>query len=101
FELDEAEMTKAVRRDLRDLLGIEQPPLFTHLEKWPRSMAQYHIGHTGRVERIKQHLQSLPTLKLSGNAYEGAGIPDCIRSGERAANELFDYLLTAGEASAQ
>lgn len=92
FELDEAAMVEAVRRDLRALLGIEKPPLFAHVEKWPRSMAQYHLGHVARVERIKQNLLSMPTLKLAGNAYEGAGIPDCIRSGEAAAGELLTSL---------
>jgi oxygen-dependent protoporphyrinogen oxidase len=92
FEMDEGGIIKAVREDLRGLLGIEQPPLFAHVEKWPRSMAQYHLGHIERVERIKRQLLSTPTLKLAGNAYEGAGIPDCIRSGERAAEELFNSI---------
>ena len=92
FALDEEAMTKAVRRDLCELLGITQPPLFAQVEKWPRSMAQYHLGHLERVERIKRELLKTPTLRLAGNAYEGAGIPDCIRSGERAAEELLTNL---------
>lgn len=92
FELPEAALTNAVLKDLRDLLRIEQPPLFAHVEKWPRSMAQYHLGHLERVERIKQQLLATPTLRLAGNAYGGAGIPDCIRSGETAAEELFAAL---------
>lgn len=95
FELDEAGIVNAVRRDLKDLLGINEPPLFAHVEKWPRSMAQYHLGHLERVERIKRHLLSTPTLKLAGNAFAGAGIPDCIRSGENAAEELFTTLSGA------
>jgi oxygen-dependent protoporphyrinogen oxidase len=94
FALEEAAIINAVRKDLRVLLGIEQAPLFARVEKWPRSMAQYHLGHVERVGRIKQHLLSTPTLKLAGNAYEGAGIPDCIRSGESAADELFDLLTS-------
>lgn len=88
FALDEEAMLAAVRDDLRALLGIEKPPLFSLVEKWPRSMAQYHLGHLERVGRIEQHLSAFPTLKLAGNAYRGAGIPDCIRSGERAAEEI-------------
>jgi oxygen-dependent protoporphyrinogen oxidase len=38
FDLDAESMTDAVRRDLRDLLGVEASPLFSHVEKWPRSM---------------------------------------------------------------
>jgi oxygen-dependent protoporphyrinogen oxidase len=90
FALDEDEMIVAARRDLKQFLGITKPPLFAQVEKWPRSMAQYHLGHLERVGRIRQQLSAYPTLKLAGNAFDGAGIPDCIRSGETAADEMFD-----------
>jgi oxygen-dependent protoporphyrinogen oxidase len=97
FALDEEQIASAVREDLRALLGIEKPPLFFVVEKWPRSMAQYHLGHIERVGRIRRHLDTLPTLKLAGNAYNGAGVPDCIRSGEHAADEILATLtLLAG-----
>ena len=88
YALDEDEMIAAVREDLRALLGVERAPLFAHVEKWPRSMAQYHLGHLARVERIRERLQKFPALQLAGNAYGGAGIPDCIRGGHTAAREL-------------
>jgi oxygen-dependent protoporphyrinogen oxidase len=84
-----------VREDLRQLLGINVPPLFAHVEKWPRSMAQYTIGHTNRVARIREHLSHFPSLQLAGNAYEGAGLPDCIRSGQQAAEAIVQgYIST-------
>jgi oxygen-dependent protoporphyrinogen oxidase len=92
FALDKDEIIARVRGDLRELLGIEKPPLFAHIEKWPRSMAQYHLGHVERVGRIRERLRQLPHLKLAGNAYSGAGIPDCIRSGESAADEILETL---------
>jgi oxygen-dependent protoporphyrinogen oxidase len=92
FALDAEEMTRRVLQDLRELLGIKEPPLFSVVEKWPRSMAQYMIGHLERVARIKQRVYALGTLQLSGNAYHGAGIPDCIRGGERAADEIIKAL---------
>jgi oxygen-dependent protoporphyrinogen oxidase len=88
FALEEDAMTTAVREDLRQLLGINVPPLFAHVEKWSRSMAQYTIGHIPRVARIRERLSQLPSLQLAGNAYEGAGLPDCIRTGQRAADEI-------------
>ena len=94
FALDQEAMTAAVRDDLRALLGIEKPPLFTHIEKWPRSMAQYYLGHMERIERINQRLRTLPGLQLAGNAYTGAGLPDCIRSGETAAENILATLPT-------
>jgi oxygen-dependent protoporphyrinogen oxidase len=96
FALDEDAILAAVRDDLRALLGIEKPPLFSLVEKWPRSMAQYHLGHIERVGRIEQRMLTFPTLKLAGNAYNGAGIPDCIRSGERAADEVLYQFSVEG-----
>ncbi len=88
FELDEDAMIASARHDLHQRLGINTSPLFAHVEKWPRSMAQYQLGHMERVERIRQRLNAHPNLKLAGNAFDGAGIPDCIRSGETAADEI-------------
>lgn len=92
FALDEQEMLQRVQADLRVLVGIEKAPIFSEVMRWPRSMPQYEIGHLDRVRRIDNRLGELPTLKLAGNAYRGAGIPDCIRSGEKAADELVSVL---------
>jgi oxygen-dependent protoporphyrinogen oxidase len=88
FALAADEMLAAVRADLRLLLGIEAPPLFAHVERWPHSMAQYHLGHLERIARINERLKNFPTLQLAGNAYNGAGLPDCIRSGRAAAERI-------------
>lgn len=88
FMLDEDCMLATVREDLRLLLGIDKAPLFSLIEKWPRSMPQYHLGHIDKVARINSRLSHFLTLKLAGNAYDGAGIPDSIRSGEKAADEI-------------
>jgi oxygen-dependent protoporphyrinogen oxidase len=91
FDLSLDELISRACADLRDLLGIEQAPLFAEVSKWERSMPQYHVGHLERVKRIRERLASLPGLALAGNAYSGLGIPDCIRSGEAAA-DLVDAL---------
>ena len=85
FALDESEMSRRVENDLRELLGITEPPLFTEVAKWERSMPQYEVGHLDRVTQLEQIMNQLPGLTLAGNAYRGAGIPDCVRSGEAAA----------------
>jgi oxygen-dependent protoporphyrinogen oxidase len=77
-----------IEKDLCDLLGITGRPLFTQIAKWERSMPQYEVGHLDRVEQIENAAKALPGLALAGNAYRGAGIPDCIRSGEAAAENL-------------
>jgi len=88
FALDESEMATRVEADLRELLGINEAPLFVESAKWERSMPQYEVGHLERVNEIEKLVSELPGLTLAGNAYRGAGIPDCIRSGEAAAEAL-------------
>ncbi|MDQ2922412.1 MAG: protoporphyrinogen oxidase [Acidobacteriota bacterium] len=90
LNLEEADLISRVRDDLRDLLGIEWPPLFSELTKWEHSMPQYHVGHIQKVKRIEKRVAALPGLVLAGNAYSGLGIPDCIRSGETAVDRLVE-----------
>jgi oxygen-dependent protoporphyrinogen oxidase len=93
FALDEPEISKRVESDLRELLGIREDPRFIEIAKWERSMPQYEVGHLDRVNEIEALVHQVPGLALAGNAYRGAGIPDCVRSGEVAAEALLstDY----------
>ncbi len=90
FALDESELVTRIEADLRELLNIDRSPLFTEVAKWEQSMPQYEVGHLDRVRSIENELAGLSGLTLAGNAYRGAGIPDCIRSGEAAAEILFN-----------
>ncbi|MEN3327206.1 MAG: protoporphyrinogen/coproporphyrinogen oxidase [Acidobacteriota bacterium] len=87
FALDEAEMARRVEVDLRELLGISEDPLFVEVAKWERSMPQYEVGHLDRMNEIEKLATELPGLSLAGNAYRGAGVPDCVASGEASARE--------------
>ena len=91
FALAESEMSTRVEADLRELLGISEDPRFIEVAKWERSMPQYEVGHLDRVNEIEALATEIPGLALAGNAYRGAGIPDCIRSGEAAAESLLNY----------
>ena len=95
FALDEAELAARVEADLRELLGINEAPLFVEVAKWERSMPQYEVGHLDRIVEIENKVSKLPGLTLAGNSYRGAGIPDCIRSGESAAESIITFLNSA------
>ncbi len=88
FALDEDDMRVRVETNLRELLGITEEPLFVEVAKWKDSMPQYEVGHLERVNEIEKLVREIPGLTLAGNAYRGAGIPDCIRSGQTAAEML-------------
>jgi len=82
-----------VRRELSEILGSKVfdasvEPDCARVSKWRRAMAQYAVGHKARMERIQARVAALEGLHLAGNAYDGIGIPDCIRLGRKAAKAL-------------
>jgi oxygen-dependent protoporphyrinogen oxidase len=83
-EPDEA-VTAIVTRELAEIAGVRAQPTFVRIARWPRSMAQYTVGHPQRLAEMEARAAAIPGLHLAGNAYEGIGIPDCIRMGKRAA----------------
>lgn len=93
FDLNEEEILRRARKDLQDLLGIVKAPLFSLVSKWPKSMPQYHLGHLELVKQIRSRVDSLAGLHIAGNSYDGAGIPDCIRSGEAAATKMMETFI--------
>jgi protoporphyrinogen/coproporphyrinogen III oxidase len=78
-------ISQIVIHELREIAGIDAPPKFVRIHRWPRSMAQYTVGHPQRLAEIEARVKAIPGLELAGNAYEGIGIPDCVRMGKRAA----------------
>jgi protoporphyrinogen/coproporphyrinogen III oxidase len=84
---DEAAVALAVE-ELRRIAGFSAPPRFARVFRWPRSMAQYTVGHSARIAEIRSRAAAIPGLYVAGNAYDGIGIPDCIRMGRAAAKRL-------------
>jgi oxygen-dependent protoporphyrinogen oxidase len=76
------------REEIRRMMGVSAEPVFHALARWPRSMAQYTVGHGKRLAEIEARAAALPGLYLAGNAYHGIGIPDCIKTGREAARKI-------------
>jgi protoporphyrinogen/coproporphyrinogen III oxidase len=93
LELPDEEILSIVREELRQILGLSAEPLFTRVYKWKASMAQYTVGHLERLERIERLRQQASGLGLAGNGYRGIGVPDCVRSGQEAAEQVLAGLL--------
>jgi protoporphyrinogen/coproporphyrinogen III oxidase len=99
FDYEDPEMIRIVRRNLRELLGIEKPPLFALVERHAQAMAQYRVGHLDLVAEIEALANQHPTLQLAGNGFTGIGIPDCTRRGEECAGRLLEALEASSKDS--
>jgi oxygen-dependent protoporphyrinogen oxidase len=92
LDLSDADLRRIAHDELTDLLQITGMPLVADIARWPRSMPQYHVGHLAKVARIEELAAAIRTLALAGNAYRGVGIPQCIASGEAAAEQIASAL---------
>ena len=85
---DEDSLRAVAQQELRQTLGIRAQPVLSRVFLWEKAMPQYNLGHPARLERIGSAIEALPSLALAGNGYQGIGIPDCIHSGDLAAQRL-------------
>jgi oxygen-dependent protoporphyrinogen oxidase len=84
----DADLVACARREVADTLGAGAAPLHVRVHRWQREMPQYVLGHLDRLAAIENALDEHPGLAVAGAAYRGVGIPDCIASGEAAAERV-------------
>jgi protoporphyrinogen/coproporphyrinogen III oxidase len=92
FDLDDDELKTLVRGELTSLLGVSGEPILIEVARHARAMPQYTLGHLDRIAAIQLRAAQHSRLLLAGNAFNGVGIPDCIRSGQEAAAALLRAL---------
>jgi oxygen-dependent protoporphyrinogen oxidase len=84
---DDSTLVGLVHDDLGKIVGgTLPPPIASAVNRWGGALPQYAPGHLDRVSRARASLP--PTIALAGAAFDGVGIPACIRSGERAADAI-------------
>lgn len=92
LDLTDSEIERRVALDLHRLLDISARPLFGQTTRHMNAMPQYDVGHLDLVGKIMHRLENQPGLEVAGNSYYGIGIPDCVASGESAADRIYSYL---------
>lgn len=91
-ERGDADLAAIAREEMRDVMGITASPEFVRINRFARAMPQYNVGHLSRVARIEARVANIAGLAIAGAAYRGVGIPDCVKSGERAADAVLRHL---------
>ena len=86
------EIKASVLKDLKDFLGLDGGPEWMELRRYPAAMPQYMLGHVDRVKETFRRVSLLDRLALAGNGYGGIGLPDCVASGEAAAERVIGAL---------
>jgi oxygen-dependent protoporphyrinogen oxidase len=89
---DDAQLTQVMAREMRLTMGIDKPPRYLRIFRWPRSMPQYSVGHSERVWQLRQALLAVPGIFAAGAFFQGVGIPDCVRQANQTAEAVAKFL---------
>ncbi len=78
--LNDEKLIDTALTELRDILQIKGEPYFIKIFRWQKAIPQYELGHEEKLMKIEQRLQKFPGLYLTGNAYRGVSVNDCIEN---------------------
>ena len=92
LQMTDTDLVARVRAELSVLCGITATPTFVEVNRWWKAMPQYTLGHLDRLTQLDAALSRYPGLVLTGAGYRGVGIPDCIRDGALAADQIVRHL---------
>ena len=88
------DLVSLAAKELGAILGRPVDPVDAAVHRWGGALPQYPPGHPDRVARVRAALP--PMLAVAGAAYDGVGIPACLRSGRAAADRVLDALEQSG-----
>ena len=92
IDLSDNEVNDRVQADLKKVMGIKTPPSFIRIYRHEKAIPQYTAGHGERLTHLEDKLKEHPGLFLTGNAYRGIGLNDCVAAAERCARDAVSYL---------
>jgi len=85
---DPEQLSDMVQAELADIMGVDATPDFIKTYRHDKSIPQYTLGHAQRLATIDQLLKQHPNLILTGNAYRGVALNDCVINAYRIAETL-------------
>ena len=89
---DDADLVRLVAGQVAALTGVRAVPVAARVTRWGGALPQYAPGHLERVRRIRADVGRVPGLAVCGAAFDGVGVPACIRSGTAAAEQVLTHL---------
>ncbi len=85
-DMDDNELIKTVLDELRPVMGLKADPEMIRVYRWNKAIPQYLLGHSRILDTVDKQLSNHPGLYLTGNAYRGIGINDCIMNSYKLAD---------------
>jgi len=90
--LEEEEVIARVKADLKTIMGIDVDPEFVRVFRHQQAIPQYTPGHGRKLAGLAELSADHPGLFLTGNAFFGVGLNDCVNASNLVAQKVIDHL---------
>ncbi len=91
-ELADDTIISMVFDELKPILTLRSDPDMIRIYRWEKAIPQYLLGHSIKLNLLDDRLRQYPGLYLTGNAYRGIGMNDCVECGYKLAEEITGHL---------
>ncbi|MBI3378943.1 MAG: protoporphyrinogen oxidase [Nitrospirae bacterium] len=85
---DDSRLMDVVAEELKDIMDIKVQPDFVKIYRHEKAIPQYNIGHDRKLKAVDEMLLKYKNLYLTGNAYRGIGVNDCIENSYKLAETI-------------
>ena len=85
---DDGRLMDLMAEELSHIMEIKTQPDFVKIYKHEKAIPQYNIGHDRKLKTIDDMLIKYENLYLTGNAYRGIGVNDCIENSYKLAGTI-------------
>ena len=85
---DDGRLIDIVAEELGHIMDIKVQPDFVKIYRHEKAIPQYNIGHDRKLKAVDEMLLKYKNLYLTGNAYRGIGVNDCIENSYKLAETI-------------
>jgi oxygen-dependent protoporphyrinogen oxidase len=86
--LDDKKLMDTVMAEVEAITGISATPDFVRIFRHEKAIPQYTLGHQGRLGRLEEAVSRHRGLYLTGNAFRGISVNDCIENSYKLAVKI-------------
>ena len=86
--LSDDALSALVHAELAPLLDISGQPVMQHVNLHMRAIPQFNLGHTERLQTIREAAKQAPGLWLTGNYWRGPAVGSCIEHALEVAEQV-------------
>ncbi len=88
INLPDDELISLMKDEVSQTMGVTAEPIVCKIFRWANGNPQYDVGHLDRVSQIETLSEGIQGLYLTGSAFRGIGIPDCVQNAQTTVDKI-------------